>query len=805
MSGRIRKKIVLMAALCGLWPSFAQAQAVIGVVEDGPLPRPIVSPAQLEQEIRRLVGDEFVVSMPADKRLDGGWTIEGVRAALQQQLEDPDVDIIITTGLIASNEAGKLEDLSKPVIALIVADVQLQDLPAIRSGNKVVSGKKNFVYLARVSVGDSGIAVFQQTNIDEAIDLFHDAVGFKHLAVLIDRLTIESIPRLAAEKARETSERLGVRATVVPLDESIADAIDAIPAEADSVLVGPLLRLDPRQMEQLAQGFIERGLPSFAILGRTELQHGLLMTSGGREEDAVRYARRFALNVQRIVLGDEPGAMDVRMAEPQRLAINMRTAAAIGFYPRYAVLADAEQLYGDELEFGEPLGLTEAIAEALKSNRSLATAAYEPQLAAQDRKLARSQLLPQLGLTARAVQIDEDRANPIIQSERSTDAEIAGSQVVFSDGALAGLQIAAFIENAAVYGYEVNVLETMQSAARGYLSVLRARALERVQRSNLEVTRSNLELARLRQSIGTSGRGDVLRWESQIATDRQNLVAAESERRVALTAFNQVVNRPKNMNFVPADEDVSQSIRVFQDERFRAFIDNTAVWALFQEFLVKQTLAGAPELAQVDHLLRAQERQVIAARRKYYVPELALGGSYATNLNRGGAGSDLSLTGLDDDSWAIQLSASWPLFSSGALRARLTGERYSLRQLERQREALAEQLETRTLIALHRASGTYPSLEFSQEAAEAAAENLDLVTDAYRTGTVSVTELIDAQNAALAAELRAVDARYAYMIDVIDILRSTGDFSLLVDPGSTEAWFQQVEGYIAERRRGAAR
>jgi len=805
MNGRVRKKIVLLAALCGLCPPLAYAQAVIGVVEDGPLPRPIVSPSQLEQEISGLVGDEFVVTMPADKRLDGGWSIEGVRAALQQQLDDPDVDIVITTGLIASNEAAKLQDLSKPVIALIVADVQLQDLPAIRSGNKVVTGKKNFVYLARVSVGDSGSAAFEQTNIDEAIDLFHDAVGFEHLAVLIDRLTIESIPRLAAEKAKETSERLGVRATVVPLDTSIADAIDAIPADADSVLVGPLLRLDPQQMEQLAQGFIERGLPSFAILGRTELQHGLLMTSGGREEDAVRYARRFALNVQRIVLGDEPGAMDVRMAEPQRLAINMRTAEAIGFFPRYAVLVDAEQLFGDELELGAPLGLTEAIAEALKSNRSLATAAYEPQLAAQDRKLARSQLLPQLGLSAMAVQIDEDRANPIIQPERSTDAEIVGSQVVFSDEALASLEIAAFIENAAVYGYEVDVLETMQSAARGYLSVLRARALERVQRSNLEVTRSNLELARLRQSIGMSGRGDVLRWESQIATDRQNLVAAESERRVALTAFNQVVNRPKNMNFVPADEDVSQSIRVFQDKRFRAFIDNAAVWALFQEFLVQQTLASAPELAQVDHLLRAQERQVVSAKRKYYVPEITLGGSYATNLDRGGAGSDLSLTGLDDDSWAIQLSASWPLFSSGALRARLTGERYSLRQLERQREALAEQLETRTLVALHRASGTYPSLEFSQEAADAADENLSLVTDAYRTGTVSVTELIDAQNAALAAELRAVDARYAYMIDVVDIFRSTGDFTLLVDPGSTEEWFQQVEAYIAERQRGASR
>ena len=796
-----RKKITLVVVLGWLCPSMASTQTVIGVVEDGPLPRPIVSPSQLENEIRELAGDEFTVTMPPEKRLDGGWTIEGVRSALRRLLEDPDVDIVITTGLISSNEAAKIDKLPKPVIAPIVADVQLQEFPAVRSGNKVVSGKKNFVYLARVSVSDGGKA-YEQTNMDEAIDLFYDAVRFSHLAVLIDRLTIESIPRLAAEKAREVSERLGVRTTVVPFDGPVPAAIASIPADADAVLVGPLLRLDSRQMEELAQGFVRRGLPSFAILGRTELAHGLLMTSGGREEDAVRYARRFALNVQRIVLGDDPGSIDVRMAEPQRLAINMRTAAAIGFYPRYAVLADAEQLFGDELDLGEPLSVSEAIAEALQANLMLAAASYEPQLAAQDRKFARSQLLPQLGVSTRAVRIDEDRANPLIQSERSVDAEISGGQVMFSDEVRAGLEIAAFVERAAVYGYETETLETMQSASRGYLAVLRARALERVQRSNLEVTRSNLELARLRQSIGASGRGDVLRWESQLATDRQNLVAAESERRVALTAFNQVLNRPKNMNFVPRDEDVSRSIHVFQDKRFRAFIDNAAVWAIFQEFLVQETLERAPELSQVDQLMNAQERQVLAARRKYYLPEVTLGGTYATNISRGGAGSDLSLTGLDNESWAIQLSASWPLFSSGALRARLTRERFSLRQLQRQREALAEQLETRTMVALHRASGTYPALEFSQEAADAASENLDLVTDAYRTGTVSVTDLIDAQNAALAAELRAADARYAYLIDVVDVLRATGDFTLLVDPGSAEKWFQRVESYIRGRQSG---
>ena len=802
MTIRIRPWNTLLATALLILPWVADAQVVIGIVEDGPRPRPIVQLSRLEAEIRGLAGDEFDVQMPADKRLNGGWSVAGVRAAIRQLLNDPDVDIVITTGLISSHEAAHLDGLSKPLIATIVADARLQDFPERRMTGRVVSGKRNFVYVARVRTAGAGRTV-ERTDVDESIDTFHDAVGFRHLAVILDETTIEAMPKLATVKSRQAGERLGVRTTVIPFVDSVEKALRAIPAEADAVLVGPLLRLGNDRMRALADGLIQRKLPSFSVPGRTELGNGILMASGGRDEDAVRYARRLALNVQRILLGDAPEEIDVRIADPQRLAINMRTAEAIGFYPRYAVLADAEQLFGDELDEGEALSLRQAMLEALKSNLALNAAAYDPLLAGEDRRLARAQLLPQLGLGVRAVRIDEDRANPVVQSERSVDAEITGSQVVFADDVLAGMRIAAYLEDAARHGYDVEALDTLQAAAQAYLVVLRARSLERVQRSNLETTRANLELALVRQSIGASGRGDVLRWESQLATDRQNLVAAESDRRVALTTFNQVLNRPKHMPFKPPDDDVSSSIAVFEDPRFRAFIDNAAVWRLFQDFLVGQTFAHAPELKEIDAFLSAQQRQIVSAKRKFYLPELTLGGSLGTNLSRGGAGSDLSLTGLDDESWTLALSASWPLFSSGALRARLNKERFSMRQLRRSRAALAEQLETRTLVALHRAAGTYPSLEFSSEAAAAASENLGLVIDAYRTGAVNVTELIDAQNAALAAELRAVDARYAYLIDAVDVLRSTGSFALLVEPEGTEEWFQAVESYI--RDRGAQR
>lgn len=800
---RLHPAPILMLLLAWVLPS--RAETIIGIVEDGPEPRSLVPVAQLETEIQALVGDEFDIRLPADKRLNGGWSLAGVRAAIQKLLDDPEVDIVIAMGLSASHQAARIEDLPKPVIAAFVADAQLQSFPAVRWQNRIASGKDNFTYLASVRLAEEGQATPGQTTVDEAIEVFHDAVGFRHLVIVVDRLTLESLPVLVSSKAQEITARLNVETTVIAFDNSVVDLLDSIPDGADAVFVGPLLRLDGDGIRALADGLIEKRLPSFSILGRAELVHGLLMASAGRAEDEVRYTRRLALNVQRILLGDEAGEIDVRISEPQRLAINMRTANAIGFYPRYAVLADAEQLYAEALAAGDPLSLADAMAEALQANLSLDVAAIDPLLASEDVRLARSQLLPQLGIGVLAVRIDEDRANPVVQPERSTDAEISGSQVVYSDDVRAALVISRFLQRASGFAYQTEVLDTLQSAAQNYITVLRARALETVRRSNLEVTRANLELARLRLSIGASGRADVLRWESELAADRQDLVAAEADSRVALTAFNQTLNRPQNRNFTPADEDLTSSIALFQEARFRALIDNAAVWELFQNFSVQQSLAQSPELKQADEIVAAQGRQLLAAKRRYYVPELTLSGAFGSNLDRGGAGSDVSALGLDDESWSVGLSASWPLFSSGALRARLNQDRYSLMRAERSRRALAEQLETRTRVALQQASGTYPSLEFSAEAAEAAGENLELVTDAYRRGAVSVTELIDAQNAALAARLRAVDARYAYLADLVDILRATGDFSLLVDPGSTEAWFQAVETYIRERGDSAER
>jgi len=763
-----------------LYAAGVGAQTVIGLVTDGPEARSRVPLAALEQEIQSLAGDEFEVVLPEDKRLDGGRTLDGVREALRRQLDDPEVDLLITLGAVSSNEVARM-DLPKPVIATVTGDAELQEFPIDPETGG--SGKTNFVYLSNF------------TSIDNDLLTFQDAVGFEHLAVFVDQLTLESIPELTQGKVAQLEALLGIRITGIPVTDSEEQALASLPEDADAVYVTPLLGLDEAAMIRLADGLIERRLPSFSLLGRSELEYGILMATGGREEDDVRYTRRLALNVQRILLGEDPADIRVDFPESRRLAINMATAQAIVYSPRFVLTLDAEELFLDELDPGEPLTLAEAMIEALEANLELKVAEVDPLIARENVGLAKSALLPQFGFGVQGAKIDEDRANPLFQAERTVDAQVTGSQVIYSDDDRSNLRVTEYLANSADHEYRVFVLDTLQAAARAYLEVLRARALLRVQEENRDVTRTNLDLAILRENIGISGRGDVLRWESQLATDLQNLVFADASRRGALTDFNRVLNRPQSQNFAVPEDGIAQSMALFQDERFEVFIANQAVWEVLQTYFVGKAVQEAPELMSLDQVIGAQGRQVLSSRRKYYVPELALVGTAGSNLSRGGAGSNIAGLGLDDETWSLGLTANWPLFTSGALRSRLNQDRFGLRRLQSQRSALEEQIEARTRFALHRASASQPALELSQKAALAAQENLALVTDAYSQGVVSVTDLIDAQLAALSAELRTADAEYAFLLDAVDIFRSTSDFSVLLEPGRVDAWYQEIEAY----------
>ena len=72
------------------------------------------------------------------------------------------------------------------------------------------------------------------------------------------------------------------------------------------------------------------------------------------------------------------------------------------------------------------------------------------------------------------------------------------------------------------------------------------------------------------------------------------------------------------------------------------------------------------------------------------------------------------------------------------------------------------------------------------------------MTDAYSRGAVSLTELLDAQNAFVVADEAAANAVYDFLADYIDVQRALGRFDALMTPEEHASFRQRLGAYAAE-------
>lgn len=767
-------------ALAGAISSAHAAPLRVGIVTDGRNDREILSPASIEQQIEQVTGKDPQVVLPADKRFAGDWSVAGADAALDRALSDKDVDVIVTLGILASQQAAHREKLTKPVIAALVIDPQLQRYPLAKG----VSGRSNFTY----------IADFQGLRAN--VEAFHHAVGFKHLAALVDESLLRSIPEIAA-KADALAASVSVRISLVAAGSNPQAALAAIPADADAVYVTGLMHFNSGAVQTLAKGLVSRHLPSFSLIGRSELDSGLLMTTGGAQRDTERLARRVVLMIERIAAGENPAGFEVAFPTEQRLAINMTTAREIGYSPSWQVLADAEQLEVPPAQKQDSLTMLEAMKAALAQNPSLAATRARLQSSADDVSIARSSLLPYISASAARIEIDGDRASSFGQPQRTSTAEIAAQQVVYSESVWANYTISRALLEASRQGERQAALDTLTSAASAYLSLLRAKAVESVRSRNVENTRKNLEVARVRENVGLGGRSDRLRWVSQLARDKQDLLSAESTRRQAETELVRIIDWPSARTLATSEADLDGPLALVSSPRMQSLLGTPATWAVFTDYAVHTAVEQSPEIAQGDAAIVARKRAVTAAGRAYFLPDLAIVSKGSKNFQKGGIGSNTVPGGPNDDSWSISLQASLPIFTGGLRRAQLSQARHELTASQADRANAKDAVEARTRAALQRTASSYPAIALSAESAAAAAENLAMVSDAYARGAVPITDLIDAQDTSLGADLAAADAKYVFLNDFVSVLRATSEFDILLEPAARAAWLNRVEAWFS--------
>ena len=750
----------------------------IGIVMDGYADLRQRARDLLEPEVMELMGGEFDVRIPADKLVQGDGTIESVRQLIQQQLTDPQISVIVAAGAIASHvaagELGNRGPLSKPVIAPFVIDADLQGLPL--KGD--ASGVENLNYIAFPS------------DVRSDLREFRNAVPFDSVALVLNRYMVDAIPGLR-QYYLDAADEVGVDAHIVAA-ASAADVLEGLGSQTEAVFVALPLFLPKAEMDELVDGLIERRLPSFSA--RAEDVKAGLLVGLHTDADLSKLARRIALNIQRILLGENAGTLTVVFQRSDRLTINMATARAMRVYPSWSVVNEAEQIAAAEKPVVRQLTLIAAVQEAVRSNLDLAIMGRAVAAGEQSVRQAKANLLPQIGLSATGIVADEALASPF-QAERQVDGTSTVTQVVYSEAARANASIRGDLQRALAQEREQVKLNVAHEAAMAYLNVLRAETFERIQKNDLDLTRSNLELARVRQQIGMSGPAETYRWESQMATARNAGIQANTQRNVAQIALNRILHRPLEEDFDTQEIGLHDENLITHDPRFIRFIDNKHNFGIFRNFMVEDGMASAPELKGLDAAIAAQSRALTMAQRAHYLPTVALKGDATRHISRDGEGSGIDPIG-GDANWTVGLNATFPLYQGGAKFAASKEATEELEGLRLQRQAVAERVEQRIRSALHHSGAAYAGIGLSEEAAIAAVKNLELVEDAYGRGVVSILDLLDAQNAQLVAEEGAANAVFDFLLTLMEVERSIGKFYFFADETHREAWFAKTHSFF---------
>jgi outer membrane protein TolC len=782
-------RLFLATALLLLWPLDAlHAQRVVtfGIVVDGPSFHNATFQPRLVDEITNLLGAEFDARFPEDRSLVADWTRSGIERSLERLLSDPEVDIVLTFGAIASQVAAEYGPLPKPVVAPFVLDADLQGLPR-EDGS---SGVANLTYVA------------YPTATRNDLDAFREVVRYTNLAVLVERAYLEAVPGLRAG-IEDAIRSQGVRGRIVEVGTTIDLVLGMLAGDFDAVYVGFLPQISAEETERLIRFLLNRQLPSYTALGQEWVERGFL-TSAVTDLVGQRIARRAAINVQRVLLGEDAATIPVTFTRNQRVSINLATARAIGVSPPWAVMTEAVAYHRERDDITREVHLAAAVREAVARNLDLEAQGYQVAAGAQRVRGARAPLLPQLDFAVDARVIDADRAASSFgrEPERTVTGSATFVQQLYSERRWASYGIAKYQQNGRVQLRDEVRLDVILSAATTYLSVLRAKTIERIVQDNLRVSRSNLELAEVRRSIGTAAAGEVARWQSEIARSRQEVITANSIRNVLEIELNRILHRPLEDPFRTVEVRPEDVAVITNDARLTPYLESRSGFRIFRDFMAHEAVNGSPELRRLDAAIAAERRGLTAASRAFYVPDLALVASASNVWAKDGAGSDPPpVTGIvpNDLGWGVGIQLTYPLFTGLARSAAKSGTQLQVDNLTTQRAAAADRVEQRLRSAMHAMGASWANITLARASADAARRSLALVTDSYTRGAASVTDLIDAQNNALLAELDAANSSYAFLIDLMDVERAVGSYSFFITRDEHDAFLDRLDAFAVQQ------
>jgi outer membrane protein len=749
--GFLATRILIPAA-----PAFAEA-ITVGVVRDGPPATEDVA-ALIEEELGKHLPTGTEVRFKMDSAFDAGWEPNQIRSALQSALDDPEVDFVLLTGSLATAEAAVME-LAKPVVS---AWAQRSDLFRVPYSDDGRSLRENYSF----------VAVPQRIARD--LEAFRALVPLESLLVAVNSEEIDAFGEVRALLVGLGAE-LDLQIEFLSVTSDIETTLSGLDSGVEGVYLTSLPRLSEDARTHLISSLNERRIPTFSLVGHADVERGALAAITPDLQRQV--VRRVALNLSRLARGGTTNDLPVLLTVESRLMINAETAVAIGYSPSEETRIFATFLHESALRTGEEsLALAQAMKMAEEGNALLTIQESRTLSAQKDTAISRSLLLPDLRADVGHVQTDGELAFSFVglATDGSTRGELRLRQMIYNDRSVSDFRSTKRLAEGSEQDLVRVRLDVLADGAQSFLTFALAEALYEVELNNLRLAEDNLELSRLRQEVGYSGRDEVLRWEAVVADSRSAVLTSIQDMEASRIALNQTLGLEQYKQWLPEGIEVDPGIFYPLDGRLDKLYRDHGSRKRMLAALVKMALERSSEVGAMEKVVEAQQIQVGQFKRAYFLPDFFADLSYNSELAEGS--TTLTTPLLNEDFYVFSLGLSYPIVQGGRKVADVAKAEIDIEGLERELMFVRQKVEQRARTAFRQVENSFPRIELSQEAARAAGENLSIVQDKYAEGIVNVTDLLSAQNQSFTSDQLAAVAKYQFLRDYIDLQRGISWF-----------------------------
>ncbi|WP_321516463.1 TolC family protein [Marinifilum fragile] len=735
----------------------------------------------LKAEIKSVVSQEATVVFKKEYYLMNQLSQEKAKENYETVVNSEDVDLILSFGsfnnfVIAQNKA-----FPKPVILFGVINDDFIEFPEGQNTSQV----KNLTY------------ILTPKSYKEDLSEFKEMYPYKKVGIILDEYLTEIYP------VKETLDKIlgEIKSEYKIISISSVNELDAQLEDVDAVYISGGLYFSMEEKQRMIDMINNRNLPSYTSLVEEFSSLGVLFNTQPVNE-LNQFLRRIALNIEAAVLGSDLSDLPIYLDVETKLLLNIETSFRINFPLKYSFLIKTNIVgNANNLAYKKSYYLDNFVYQLLENNLSLKASKYDINLAKQEVKLANSQYLPNLTSSVTGSHIDPDLAEVSNGSnpEYTTSGNVSVEQLLFSEQASGNIKIQKKLASASEENYNATEKDAILDAGVTFYNALIAKANYLINDENLRVTRKNFEIAQQNYSAGQTGKGDVLRWRSELALATQNIVNAYTNFIQAMHAINQLLNNPIDYKIDIKHSLVDEKTEdQFDYKGLIKLIDDPILRDKLLKYLETVAIENAHELKSLQFNIEASERSAKLYQRSKFLPTIALQGGYNHTFSKDGKGSTYptGIVGAPDGYYNVGVQLSLPIFNQNQRSLNRQKSLIQQKQLNIQKENTETLIKKNVNDIVYALLSLYTNIELSKLTTQTAKESLELMQISYSNGAIGITSLIDAQQAYFQAQQQQASAGYNFYLTLLQMERVLSYYFFLNPDEENQIFIQNLQNYL---------